>query len=73
LFQGFAASRNRKSEEERSPERLEEAEKKLAHPKNHFSKRESRRRTSAVLKSSHHGKNSKHKREGWCLLIPPKT
>ena len=29
---GFAASRNRKSEEERSPEGLEEAEKKRAHP-----------------------------------------
>jgi hypothetical protein len=37
---GFTAGRNRKLEEERSPEGLEEVEKKLAHPKNHFSKRE---------------------------------
>ena len=29
---GFAASRNKKSEEERSPERREEAEKRLSRP-----------------------------------------
>jgi len=61
---GVAASRNRKAEEERSPEGLEEAEKKLAHPNNHFRERESRRSPSPVLKSSHPDKNSKHKREG---------
>jgi len=36
---GFAASRNKKSEEERSPEGLEEVEKRLSHPKKPLQKK----------------------------------
>jgi hypothetical protein len=48
-YLGFAASRNKKSEEERSPEGGEEAEKRLSHPKKPLQKKSKERRTSAHL------------------------
>src|SRR5215470_1326876 len=48
-YMGFAARRNKKSEEERSPEGLEEAEKRLARPKKPLQKKRKRVAASHML------------------------
>jgi hypothetical protein len=49
LYLGFAAGRNRKSEEERSPEGLEAGEKELAHSKSLFRNEKKKRGLLLIL------------------------
>ena len=72
-YMGFAAGRNRKSQEERSPEGLEAGEKELAHSKNPFRNEKCGGGLLLIYNMSHDPKNRKLKLEGQCLLTLPKT